>query len=421
VKVKGVDSSLIIRRYPGTYNRFRFLHHAEGRPVYVTRSDFAKAKAAAQAVLVATQNHNVAWLSKTNEDAGELDRARKSIAAFSGLRLPEACADYARARSKLDAAGHKDVSVEIAVLDYIERHRGVAAKFFGQVVQELVKSKETAQEKGDLSDRYVESLRSRLGKLEKSFGLSPLSEVRDLIRSFLLELKLSLKSKANLVEAFNTLIRFAKWRNYLPASYAELRKPEVIEGKLRTKNKIQVYRPGELAELLSHADEETEPVIALGAFAGLRMAEILRLDWEDIKFKAGYIALAAEDSKTGARRTVPLLQNLRQWLPTDAAQRRGPIWNFSQAYLYERLGEVSKNSGVQWKPNALRHSFISYRLELVQNKDQVALEAGNSPAMIDSNYKALVGRDDAQGWFALLPGPGAQGLLPFAAAVPNPC
>jgi hypothetical protein len=35
-----------------------------------------------------------------------------------------------------------------------------------------------------------------------------------------------------------------------------------------------------------------------------------------------------------------------------------------------------------WKHNALRHSFISYRVADIQNVAQVALEAGNSPGMI---------------------------------------
>jgi len=43
-----------------------------------------------------------------------------------------------------------------------------------------------------------------------------------------------------------------------------------------------------------------------------------------------------------------------------------------------------------WKHNALRHSFISYRVAQVQNVAQVTLEAGTSPQMIFSNYRELV-------------------------------
>jgi hypothetical protein len=57
----------------------------------------------------------------------------------------------------------------------------------------------------------------------------------------------------------------------------------------------------------------------------------------------------------------------------------------------------------EWKRNALRHSFISYRVAQIQNVAQVALEAGNSPKMVFSNYRELVRPKDAEGWFALTP------------------
>ena len=56
-----------------------------------------------------------------------------------------------------------------------------------------------------------------------------------------------------------------------------------------------------------------------------------------------------------------------------------------------------------WKHNALRHSFISYRVAQIQNVAQVALEAGNSPRMVFSNYRELVRPVDAEKWFGVTP------------------
>ena len=50
----------------------------------------------------------------------------------------------------------------------------------------------------------------------------------------------------------------------------------------------------------------------------------------------------------------------------------------------------AKFKPVKWKKNALRHSFISYRVADTQNVAQVALEAGNSPAIIFAHYRELV-------------------------------
>ncbi len=51
----------------------------------------------------------------------------------------------------------------------------------------------------------------------------------------------------------------------------------------------------------------------------------------------------------------------------------------------------------------LRDSFISYRIAIVKSADQVALQAGNSPAIIFKNYRELASDDEAAAWFNILP------------------
>jgi hypothetical protein len=65
--------------------------------------------------------------------------------------------------------------------------------------------------------------------------------------------------------------------------------------------------------------------------------------------------------------------------------------------------EAFTPAGVMRKDNALRHSFISYRVAALQNVAQVALEAGNSPGMIFAHYRELVTPDDAKKWFSIVP------------------
>ena len=56
-----------------------------------------------------------------------------------------------------------------------------------------------------------------------------------------------------------------------------------------------------------------------------------------------------------------------------------------------------------WKKNALRHSFISYRVADTQNVNQTALECGNSPAVIFKHYRELVRPAEATKWFGIAP------------------
>jgi hypothetical protein len=53
--------------------------------------------------------------------------------------------------------------------------------------------------------------------------------------------------------------------------------------------------------------------------------------------------------------------------------------------------------------NALRHSLISNRFTTIQNVQQVALEAGNTPEMFLQHYVELVTAKSAAAWFAITP------------------
>ena len=157
-----------------------------------------------------------------------------------------------------------------------------------------------------------------------------------------------------------------------------------------------------MAKLLKHADEDIIPFLAIGAFAGLRHAEILRLDWGEIDLAGGLIEVKAAKAKTASRRLVPISANLKKWL-TPRHQGFGKVVLVEQ--VSGKLYDLTKKEevGMTWKRNALRHSYISYRVAQTQNVAQTALEAGNTPKIIFSNYRELVKPADAVKWFGIEP------------------
>ena len=91
---------------------------------------------------------------------------------------------------------------------------------------------------------------------------------------------------------------------------------------------------------------------------------------------------------------MPVSENLRAWL-APYAEQKGAVLPLSQT----RVHQILRDTGVANKPNALRHSYISYRLAVVHDTPRVALEAGNSPAMIFKHYRELVTEEEAKKWF----------------------
>jgi integrase len=89
-----------------------------------------------------------------------------------------------------------------------------------------------------------------------------------------------------------------------------------------TKSAVAIFTPENITELLTKADNTLRPFLALGAFAGLRTAELHRLDWSEIDLDRGFITVAASKAKTRRRRLVPISDNLKLWL-TPIRQRAG--------------------------------------------------------------------------------------------------
>jgi hypothetical protein len=74
-----------------------------------------------------------------------------------------------------------------------------------------------------------------------------------------------------------TFCRFAQDRCWLSKEVDLL---SGIKRRKETSTPVEIFSPQEMAALLEHATPQIAPCFALGAFAGLRSEEILRLQWE---------------------------------------------------------------------------------------------------------------------------------------------
>jgi integrase len=153
--------------------------------------------------------------------------------------------------------------------------------------------------------------------------------------------------------------------------------------------------------------------LTIGAFAGLRRAEIERLDWSHIQLKRSQpiIEVEIEVSKTRARRPVLVQPNLVQWLK-PYAKPNGPVVPLglrsgqpSDKRLELLLKDARLKAQVTMPDNCLRHSFASYFVALCHDEAKCAEQMGSSIQMLRKHYRELADAADAATYFKISPNP----------------
>lgn len=176
------------------------------------------------------------------------------------------------------------ITLERAVDDCLRRHpAGLPHKTVREVVDELVASKAGAGR----SSAYVRELQVRLARFPQAFAV-PISSITGAqVNDWILGLGLAGRTQINFRRVISTMFKFAKRRGYLPKDWDEM---AAVERPDDDGGEIEVFTPDELRRLfaagvtpvrergVARTREEMIPGLAIAAFAGLRAAEIKRLD-----------------------------------------------------------------------------------------------------------------------------------------------
>jgi integrase len=277
-------------------------------------------------------------------------------------------------------------------------------------VSALIAEYLAGQQRLNRSQAHIYDLRQRLGRFKEDFGDRPVRTVTTKeVESWLHGMKLSAQSVNNYRSRVATLFSYG-----LKREYVERNPVASIEKIQRVDEAPEIFTPKQIQALLDNAPADLLPVLALGAFAGLRSAELLRLDWESIDLLGGLINISASKSKTAKRRLIPIAPNLAQWLAPYVG-RSGKIYPYSHRWYHLNVDLLRKAVGLtEWPNNGLRHSFASYHLAKHQNAPQLALEMGHTtPQMIFDHYRELVRPQEAQRYWMISPQRPAKNVVPM--------
>jgi integrase len=376
------------RKRSGTY--FRVAYQIGGKRHRLSFSDLDKAKSEAESKASQLSRGDVDAMQLTGRDRLVYGRAVEAVREH-GLPLDAAALEYSEARKMLEG-----VSLVEAVRFYVRHYgQGIKRKSVADAVEEMI-----ARKSGKISDLYLSDLRYRLGAFAAAFHCDLNALAPDDVLKFFDNLKLSRRSFDNFYRVLRTFFAYAQRHGWLSKEIDLLSRVEKPSKERKTP--VTIFTPSECAALLKNASPQLRPCLVLSAFAGVRSEEILRLDWTDVDRVPGYIEIAADKAKTATRRLVPISLNLSRWLAL-APRNGNQIWPHSKAWFFEAMRNAAAGAKIKWKQNALRHSFISYRLGQVQDVNRVALEAGTSPQMIFRHYRELATPEQAKTWFAIVP------------------
>lgn len=316
-------------------------------------------------------------------------RVVQGMLADLGVPLVTAVHEYVQCRRKLG-----EVALTTSVDEYVQRVRGfTAGVMVAQVIDEFI----AAKTQDRLSPKYLTLMEQTLRHFEARLPGPVASITSQQIDGWIRRGEHSVVTRNKWIVLFKDFFGFARQQGYLPKH--EPTPAESFRLGRKGDTDVGIFKPDEMERLLRLANEDLLPILAIGGFAGLRAAEITRLDWSAVNLERRIIELRASQAKTASRRIVPISDNLAAWLAP--LRRQGPV--VPNPYAFYKLRQLSKDAKVRWPHNALRHSYISYRIAVVQNAAQVALEAGNSPTIIFKHYRELVTREEADKWFSIMP------------------
>lgn len=271
-----------------------------------------------------------------------------------------------------------------------------------QLVEEIVKAK-TAD---GASKRYTSDLKCRLkkfatdfdGKLIANFTTTDIDQwLRGLTDSDN-GLPVAPTTRNNFRRILHVAFNFARDRGYCVGNPVEkTAKAKVIDAA------AGILTVDQTCKLLEKAPEKLIPYIAIGAFAGLRRAELERLDWKEIDLPSRLIEVTAKKAKSARRRFVKIKPNLFQWLK-PFGQSHGAV---APVGFRKLLDGARRAGGIQmWPNNALRHSFASYHLAHFKKAGvaELALEMGHTNAdLVFQHYRELVRPKEGKRYWNLVP------------------
>lgn len=419
IKNRKTKASAKIYGKSKAYPFYRVAWRVDGKRMMKNFRTYSDAKAHAERMVADAGTGSRAHAltaGQANDALAAFERLRR-LYTDTGLKISlfAAVSEFAEAKAKLGGRPLGEV-----VDGFLSTVANIKRKDVSEAVEDFIaaeepKTKASDGKRPELSPKYHYNRAIMLRRFAASF---PSTAVCDLTKGHLDTFVTGLasakgKSRNKKQRPASAKVRnhhrgairqFLAWcvrRDFLAANH-RLGEADGLRPEHANTAEVSAYTPAELLKLLTAAEGTMQAMVAIGALAGLRTAEILRLDWEDVWRVPGHIEISKGKAKTRQRRLVSICPALAAWLE-PFRNCTGKVCEIHEITFQQHLADLCEGAEVPRKHNGLRHSFCTYHFALHSNENLTAAEAGNSPAMIHAHYRGLATKKEAEAWFAVSP------------------
>lgn len=138
------------------------------------------------------------------------------------------------------------------------------------------------------------------------------------------------------------------------------RKVKLLKGEVK---RVRFLMPDEVQNLLSNCSDYIKPLVTVSVHTGLRKGELLALQWPQINFEQGIIAVL--DTKNHERRDIPMNETVKEILRSTEKKgdfvfcdQGGCNWEILKIHrAFREAVEASKIDDFRW--HDIRHCFAS--------------------------------------------------------------
>ena len=168
---------------------------------------------------------------------------------------------------------------------------------------------------------------------------------------------------------------------------------------------------------LAHLEIGLLGAITIGVFCGVRVEELKKLEWPDIKDSGNdpIVTISGKIAEKRRIRHVNIPQNALKWLSL-CTERSGSLIDTTYYKDYpKRFNKLLKLAGFRRKvkgkwvsdreTNAMRHSFGTYHYALHRNPFETSRQLGhksNDQVLFD-HYRALATKEQGEAFFLIVP------------------